>query len=179
MAGAALLCAMPVQANLIVNGGFETGALAPWVSGGTPGPTITAVPAMVHAGMFAAQLNPIASLLTQTVPIIGGTSYNLDFWAKANGAGTLVINLDSVTAAPNLVFGVNLGVAYAHYFYTITPTTPGDLTFVWVDGLANSAFIDDVNLTAVPEPTTLIAGALLLLPFAASTLRRLRKNRVA
>ena len=31
----------------------------------------------------------------------------------------------------------------------------------------------------VPEPTTMIAGALLLLPFGASTLRMLRKNRAA
>ncbi len=31
----------------------------------------------------------------------------------------------------------------------------------------------------VPEPTTMIAGALLLLPFGASTLRILRKNRTA
>jgi F0F1-type ATP synthase assembly protein I len=29
----------------------------------------------------------------------------------------------------------------------------------------------------VPEPTTMIAGALLLLPFGASTLRILRKSR--
>jgi hypothetical protein len=31
----------------------------------------------------------------------------------------------------------------------------------------------------VPEPTTMIAGALLLLPFGASTLRILRKGRAA
>ena len=41
----------------------------------------------------------------------------------------------------------------------------------------------DVNVqvfgTPVPEPTTMIAGALLLLPFGASTLRMLRKNRTA
>lgn len=36
-----------------------------------------------------------------------------------------------------------------------------------------------VSAVPVPEPTTLIAGALLLLPFAASTLRFVRKNRVA
>jgi hypothetical protein len=35
------------------------------------------------------------------------------------------------------------------------------------------------TLTAVPEPTTMIAGALLLLPFGASTLRMLRKHRPA
>jgi hypothetical protein len=33
--------------------------------------------------------------------------------------------------------------------------------------------------TPIPEPTTMIAGALLLLPFGASTLRSLRKNRTA
>ena len=35
------------------------------------------------------------------------------------------------------------------------------------------------DVTEVPEPTTMIAGALLLLPFGASTLRMLRKNRKA
>jgi hypothetical protein len=34
-------------------------------------------------------------------------------------------------------------------------------------------------VSAVPEPTTMIAGALLLLPFGASTLRVLRRNRAA
>jgi hypothetical protein len=34
-------------------------------------------------------------------------------------------------------------------------------------------------LAAVPEPTTMIAGAMLLLPFGASMLRILRKNRTA
>jgi len=35
------------------------------------------------------------------------------------------------------------------------------------------------QLIEVPEPTTVVAGALLLLPFGASTLRLLRKNRAA
>ena len=35
------------------------------------------------------------------------------------------------------------------------------------------------DVSVVPEPTTLIAGALLLLPFGASTLRILRKQRMA
>lgn len=34
-----------------------------------------------------------------------------------------------------------------------------------------------LTITPVPEPTTMIAGALLLLPFGASTVRVLRKNR--
>lgn len=35
------------------------------------------------------------------------------------------------------------------------------------------------TVAVVPEPTTMIAGALLLLPFGASTLRALRRNRAA
>jgi choice-of-anchor C domain-containing protein len=44
---------------------------------------------------------------------------------------------------------------------------------------AYGAAIANVSVTAVPEPTTMIAGALLLLPFGVSTFRMLRKNRVA
>ena len=49
------------------------------------------------------------------------------------------------------------------------------------NGLWNKS--TDINVqvfgTPVPEPTTMIAGALLLLPFGASTLRMLRKSRAA
>jgi hypothetical protein len=38
---------------------------------------------------------------------------------------------------------------------------------------------DQLVMVAVPEPTTMISGVLLLLPFGASTLRILRRNRAA
>ena len=58
----------------------------------------------------------------------------------------------------------------------------------WAAGF--TGMVDNVNinsapgnvqfdLESVPEPTTMIAGALLLLPFGASTIRILRKNRTA
>jgi hypothetical protein len=37
----------------------------------------------------------------------------------------------------------------------------------------------DYTSTAVPEPTTMLAGAMLLLPFGIGTLRMLRKSRTA
>lgn len=52
----------------------------------------------------------------------------------------------------------------------------------WDNGAAiipASANIDSITISSVPEPTTMIAGALLLLPLGASTLRILRKNRAA
>jgi hypothetical protein len=42
-----------------------------------------------------------------------------------------------------------------------------------------TAVFNVTSSTAVPEPTTMIAGALLLLPFGASKLRLLRKSRAA
>jgi type VI secretion system secreted protein VgrG len=46
--------------------------------------------------------------------------------------------------------------------------------------LNGAVTLDNNNITVpVPEPTTMIAGALLLLPFGASTLRRMRKTRTA
>ena len=60
---------------------------------------------------------------------------------------------------------------------TGTATT---LTFMDVTGTdSNAGWIDNVSILAVPEPTTMIAAALLLLPFGASTLRMLRKSRKA
>ena len=177
MAVTVLLGATPVQANLIANGDFETGSLAPWVSAGMPGVTITTD---AHTGVSAAKLNPSNTILDQTVAIIGGSTYLLDFWAKADGAGLLTISLDGTAGFPPLFSPGTLGATYAHYFYTIKPLMAGSLTFSW--GTTGSAFIDDVNLvnlTPVPEPTTMIAGALLLLPIALSTLRGLRRKRTA
>jgi hypothetical protein len=62
-----------------------------------------------------------------------------------------------------------------------------DLAFTILDGNTNiNNGISEVSVSSVqqsfhqvPEPTTIIAGALLLLPFGASTLRILRKNRTA
>jgi hypothetical protein len=62
----------------------------------------------------------------------------------------------------------------------------GSETVAWVgleignggNGAAN-ANIESITISSVPEPTTMIAGALLLLPFGASTIRRMRKSRTA
>ena len=49
-------------------------------------------------------------------------------------------------------------------------------TATGVSGNDETAFIDNVSVSAVPEASTMIAGALLLLPFGASTLRILRRT---
>ena len=71
-------------------------------------------------------------------------------------SGSIAINLFSENAAPG----------YGLYGYPPQ----------WSPSVDNGTAT--ISLAAVPEPTTMIAGALLLLPFGASTLRILRKRTV-
>jgi len=59
------------------------------------------------------------------------------------------------------------------------PWHPGEFLLAWEDlplTSGDSDYQDMIVKVAVPEPTTMLAGALLLLPFAASTIRRLRNG---
>lgn len=56
---------------------------------------------------------------------------------------------------------------------------PGNNLGVVALNLYQDSQLRQDQLALVPEPTTMIAGALLLLPFGASTLRILRRNRTA
>jgi hypothetical protein len=49
----------------------------------------------------------------------------------------------------------------------------------FANGSIQDTYSQNIQILAVPEPTTMIAGALLLLPFGASTLRILRKRQMA
>jgi hypothetical protein len=65
---------------------------------------------------------------------------------------------------------------------TYTPSASGIIPTavdLRINYYANDFALDDISLVAVPEPTTMIAGMLLLLPFGASTLRMLRRRQVA
>lgn len=178
VAAAALLCALPAQANLIINGGFETGStFSPNnVTGWTVGVDAPSITTDFYSGAQAAKIGPKDGAIFQTVPIVGGQTYYLDFWAKTDAlvpSGTLTVTLDGGATA----IYYPLTTTYAPYSATLTPGGSGNLTFSWADSGIRSAFIDDVSL--VPEPTTFIAGGLLLLPFGVSTLRILRKSRTA
>jgi hypothetical protein len=95
------------------------------------------------------------------------THYYLGFMSAAEG-----VSLDPVVVSawfgtvPNAVQETlaNNGVFDASIYVDPSYNGPGGHATFW---------------SPVPEPTTMIAGALLLLPFGASTLRMLRKNRTA
>ena len=85
--------------------------------------------------------------------------------------------------------GTQIGVTFSatgsgnweKFTATFVATTADSPTAIDLNILAsgNDFALDDMSLTVVPEPTTMIAGALLLLPFGASAMRFYRKSRTA
>lgn len=64
-----------------------------------------------------------------------------------------------------------------NFVATGTATT---LTFMDASGYdSNAGWIDNVMIAPVPEPSTIVAGVLLLVPFAVQVLRTVRRNRAA
>ena len=120
-------------------------------------------------GSVAADNFTASRLLTITAPAAGGQTIS------QNGVLNVTAAADSVTIQNGLpIVFTFAGVGTV----TVTPlalsTGPvGDLGTTIYD--VNGSFL----FTPVPEPTTMIAGALLLLPFGASTFRILRKSRAA
>lgn len=74
----------------------------------------------------------------------------------------------AIAEAASWALAVNYSHTYAGYLLVPDPTVQNG-------ALAQETFF---NVTPVPEPTTMIAGAMLLLPFGASTLRFMRNKRV-
>jgi hypothetical protein len=75
----------------------------------------------------------------------------------------------------------NVQAAY-EMFYGDTLTGQSDAGSGWTYNILDNAqapSLTPVPETPVPEPTTMVAGVMLLLPFGASTLRILRKSRTA
>jgi hypothetical protein len=82
-------------------------------------------------------------------------------------ADTTAVGYDAPTA------GAASEINYLYYRYDHS----AGLDIPTVADYPTPVFGANFQFTPVPEPTTMIAGALLLLPFGASTLRMLRKNR--
>jgi hypothetical protein len=89
------------------------------------------------------------------------------------GTGRFTVNSGAdalaISTAASWIAAVDANAEYAGFLLIPDPESQHGL-------VAQEVFY---NITPVPEPTTLIAGALLLLPFGASTLRFVRKSRTA
>ena len=151
------------SADLVVNGGFETGDFTGWILSGNPIPG-TVDTANPHSGNYAADLIAAASpsFMEQFLPTTSGTRYNLTYF--------LDVSTDSTGGPVEFLAQVN-GVAvfdqtnispqpYTRYSFSFLATgTSTDLKF----GFRNdpgSFFLDDISVAPIPEPSSLWLGFL-------------------
>jgi hypothetical protein len=131
--------------------------------------------------------------LSQTVNTVIGQEYYLSFDVGSSRAFSdgqdpqVTVTVNGTPASYAFTGNVNLPDSAGsnnHWqeagFYFSSTGTPATIAFLaTTPGYDRVIDLDNVSLVAVPEPATIISGALLLLPFGASTVRILRRNRGA
>ena len=183
----ALGLAPGARAQLVTNGGFESGSFASWTVTGTG---IAIDNTMAHSGIYDATFTSLSTdtlpgTLSQLVSTVPAQGYTLSFWLLDQnilpGADAMNVSLGGFTTA---VLGSALNtVTYTNVVLSVpgTAITAGTSTLSF-QGLLDPTGgtlpfnLDDITLTAnagpnIPEPASLalLAGALVIL---AGTRRR-------
>jgi hypothetical protein len=165
VAGVMLVCCgtASATADIIANGGFETGGLSGWTD--NEGVTLVVGSGFLgyapHSGNFFAALgDPGAGTLTQTsITDAAGQLYTLTYFLASRGDTETSFSAawNGITLQGSQLTNPNSNRAYVEYTFTVTATGTDTLTFHNSDLLGFLA-LDDVSLTpaAVPGP---IVGA--------------------
>ena len=153
------------SANLLVNGGFETGDFTGWSQAGNTG--FTGVDGNPNSGNNAAFLGPVGSTgnLIQGFATVAGAFYDLTFYLSNGGAGGNNPNVNGQPTDFRAVFAgsfvaggdvSNVGSSYTQFHFLVQAT--GAFTFLEFVFRNDSSFffLDDVSVelhqaSGVPE----------------------------
>ncbi|HVS34923.1 MAG TPA: carbohydrate binding domain-containing protein [Gemmataceae bacterium] len=149
------------RADLIVNGGFETGDFTGWTVGANSYPE-SIVTSPVHSGMYAAQIAGYSydpDTLSQTIATSAGQAYTLSFWRDVAGGGpTELLNVywDGVQKFSELNPGAQ---PYQEFSFQVVGTGSDTLEFQCAND-PSFTYLDDVSLdpssSAAPEPSSFV-----------------------
>jgi PEP-CTERM motif len=183
LAVAALLLStqlMSAKAELIRNGGFESGFWGWDLSGNTTGFTFVGE-TTVHSGRFAAVLFPhgLLGYMSQVIPTVPGETYRLTYWLANIGAPDVSnwfdVQWDGATVTRRIDSDPFEFTEFSLDLLALDPFTTLEFGFrnypsYWI--------LDDVSVAlapaAVPEPGTLALFGSTLLGMTALRRRRRR-----
>jgi len=157
-----LLIAPCEAAELVTNGGFETGNFTGWtVTNAASGSLIAVNTVDPHTGTYAASFGAISSFddtISQTLATVAGQSYTVSFWL-AHPYGPSTNDFSAYWGATQLMSLVGAG-SFAYTQYSFTETASTSSTTLTFKGLENPAYfyLDDASVTgptSVPESSSL------------------------
>ncbi|GAA4843392.1 carbohydrate binding domain-containing protein [Kitasatospora terrestris] len=136
-------CAAP---DPVRNGGFESGAIAPWTYYGG----VVLDTANAHSGTYAVKVGPAQAAAEQVITVKPGTTYRLSGWGKVSAAGSeLSLGVKQYDALGSTTRAAFTATAYAQGSTTFT--TGANTTTARIYCYARSGtgygYCDDVTVT--------------------------------